>query len=190
MRGDPQLSVTRRQKDATTRHCGLTGTATGISNELCGRCQKSDSDPHGLGRWSCIQLTAEGGKSLVIVTAHRVCEASVSATGASAACHQQWNIPRLNGMTKPKPPRKQFTTGLINQKVATQGRRCDTRRRLQRTARGHTRPISAPHDSMRPGRPMRHGPRNRRRAKHLQQRLETPRLRLCLTQHTDALHPE
>jgi hypothetical protein len=68
------------------------GTLTGISNELCGRHKTSGSDQHGLGQWSCIQLCAKGGRSLIIITACRVCEGNVSTSGASAAFHQQWNI--------------------------------------------------------------------------------------------------
>ena len=68
------------------------GTLTGISNELCGRYQKSGSDPHGLGLWFYIQLTAKEGRSLVVITAYQVCNAHISTAGASTAFHQQWNI--------------------------------------------------------------------------------------------------
>jgi hypothetical protein len=88
------------------------GTLTGISNELCGRYKTSGSDPHGLGRWSYIQLYAKGGRSMIIVTACRVCEGNVSASGASTAFHQQWNILRRTGHPTPNP-RKQFVTDLI-----------------------------------------------------------------------------
>jgi hypothetical protein len=88
------------------------GTLTGISNELCGRFQSSGSDPHGLGRWSFIQLTAKDGKSLVVVTAYRVCNANIGTSGASTAFHQQWNLLRQKGILIPNP-RKQFIKDLI-----------------------------------------------------------------------------
>jgi hypothetical protein len=94
--------------------CKPGGALTGISNELCGWCKTSGSDPHGLGRWLCIQLYAKGGHSLIIITAHRVCEGNVSASGASTAFHQQWNVLRRAGHPAPNPP-KQFVTDPITQ---------------------------------------------------------------------------
>jgi hypothetical protein len=32
------------------------GTCTGLTQQYCGRYQRSGSDPHGLGRWSYVQL--------------------------------------------------------------------------------------------------------------------------------------
>jgi hypothetical protein len=36
------------------------GTLTGAAHNLCGRYQTSGSDPHGLGRWSFVQLYGKG----------------------------------------------------------------------------------------------------------------------------------
>jgi hypothetical protein len=90
------------------------GTCTGISQELCGRYQASGSDPHGLGRWSYIQMTGKHGRSLIVITAYRVCEANISTIGASTTCHQQWHLLRQKGDTKPQP-RKRFITDLCDE---------------------------------------------------------------------------
>ena len=80
-------------------------------NSLCGRYQTSGSDPHGLGRWSFVQLYGKDGKSLVMITAYRVCNGNISTSGASTAFHQQWHLLRLAGHLKPNP-RKAFITDL------------------------------------------------------------------------------
>jgi hypothetical protein len=87
------------------------GTFTGIMHSLCGRYQTSGSDPHGLGRWSFVQLYGKDGKSLVMITAYRVCNGDISSSGTSTAFHQQWHILRLAGKLRPNP-RKQFITDL------------------------------------------------------------------------------
>jgi hypothetical protein len=87
----------------------------GISNKLCGRFQASGSDPHGLGRWSFIQMYGKDGKSLVVITAYRVCTGNiVSASGSSTAFHQQWNLVRLAGYSNPQP-RNKFITDLSSE---------------------------------------------------------------------------
>jgi hypothetical protein len=90
------------------------GTFTSIMHSLYGRYQTSGSDPHGLGRWSYIQVCSKDGKSLVMITACRVCNENISTSGASTACHQQWHLLRLAGQLKPNPP-KQFITDLIQE---------------------------------------------------------------------------
>ena len=79
------------------------GTFTGIMNSLCGRFQTSRSNPHGLGRWSFVQLYGKDGKSLVMITAYRVCNGNISTSGSSTAFHQQWHLLRLAGHLKPNP---------------------------------------------------------------------------------------
>jgi hypothetical protein len=101
------------------------GTCMGISNELCGRYQTSGSDPHGLGRWSFMQLYGKDGHSLVVITAYRVCNANIGTTGASTAFHQQWNLLRTAGKLKPNP-RKQFITDLTAEIKKWQSEGADT----------------------------------------------------------------
>jgi hypothetical protein len=87
---------------------------TGVAHNLCGRYQTSGSDPHGLGRWSFIQLYGKQGKSLVIITAYWVCHGHIGTSGASTAFHQQWHLLRLAGTKRPNP-RKRFITDLITE---------------------------------------------------------------------------
>jgi hypothetical protein len=87
------------------------GTCTGLTKQYCGRFQQSGSDPHGLGRWSFIRLLGKDGKSVVIVTAYRVCRATIGKTGTSTAFHQEWHLLRLNGDPHPDP-RRSFITDL------------------------------------------------------------------------------
>jgi hypothetical protein len=65
------------------------GTCMGITNELCGRYQKSGSDPHGLRHWSYIQMYGKDGTSLVIITGYHVCGVNLSTSGASTTFQQQ-----------------------------------------------------------------------------------------------------
>jgi hypothetical protein len=90
------------------------GTCTGISNALCGRYQAAGCDPHGLGRWSYIQLYGKQGRSLIVITAYRVCEANICTIGASTAYHQQWHLIRHKGDSNPQP-RERFITDLITE---------------------------------------------------------------------------
>jgi hypothetical protein len=71
----------------------------------------SGSDPKGLGQWPFIKMYGKEGNSLVIITGYRVCDASVSTTGASTPFHQQWHLLRMTGDKNPNP-RKQFITDL------------------------------------------------------------------------------
>jgi hypothetical protein len=100
------------------------GTCMGITNEICGRYQKSGSDPHGLGRWSCIQMYGKDGTSLVIITGYRVCDANLSTSGASTAFHQQWHLLRLAGDKNPNP-RKQFIADLTAEIIKWQNEGAD-----------------------------------------------------------------
>ena len=79
------------------------GTCTGLTQAYCGRYQTSGSDPHGLGRWSYIRLNGKQDKSLVVVTAYRVCQGNIGAAGTSTAFHQEWHLLRLSGNPKPNP---------------------------------------------------------------------------------------
>jgi hypothetical protein len=71
----------------------------------------TDSDPHGLGRWSFIQMYGKDGKSLVVITAYRVCTGNISTSGSSTAFPQQWHLMRLAGELNPQP-RNKFITDL------------------------------------------------------------------------------
>jgi hypothetical protein len=108
----PGMLATSTNQLASSSSCKPGGTITGITNNLCGRFQSSGSDPHGLGRWSFIRLYGQGGTSLVVVTAYRVCNASIGSSGLSTAFHQQWHLLRTAGDLNPNP-RKQFITDLI-----------------------------------------------------------------------------
>ena len=57
------------------------------------------------------QLYGKDGKSLVMITAYRVCNGHISTSGASTAFHQQWHLLRLAGHLKPNP-REAFISDL------------------------------------------------------------------------------
>jgi hypothetical protein len=86
----------------------------GIANALSGRYGYFGSDPHGLGRWSHIHLNGKDGRSVVIFTTYRVCDAHISSTSASTAYHQQWYLSCMAGEQYPNP-RKHFITDLIQE---------------------------------------------------------------------------
>jgi hypothetical protein len=65
------------------------GTCMGVTQELSGRFQSSGSNPHGLGRWSQVQLNGKQGRSTTVITGYQVCDAHISSAGASMAYHQQ-----------------------------------------------------------------------------------------------------
>jgi hypothetical protein len=88
------------------------GTCTVLTQQYCGRHESSGSDPHGLGRWSFIRLNGKPGKSLVVVTAYRVCKASIGKAESSTAFHLEWHLLCLNGNLNPDP-RKSAITDLI-----------------------------------------------------------------------------
>jgi hypothetical protein len=88
--------------------------------QTSGRYQASGSDPHGLGQWSFIQLYGKAGKSLVIITAYRVCTGNISTSGASTAFHQQRHLMRLAGDPNPHP-RNKFITDLTSEIKKWQG---------------------------------------------------------------------
>jgi hypothetical protein len=149
------------------------GTCMGISNESCGRHQTSGSDPHGLGRWSFIKMYGKEGKSLVVITACRACNANIGTTGASTAFHQQWNLLRKAGNLKPNP-RKQFITDLTAEIKKWQSEGADIilggdfNERLGDTQDGiYTRRHLPSRYTMQPSGPTRQRPRNTRRTKHL-----------------------
>ena len=56
-------------------------------------------------------VLCKDGKSLVMITAYRVCSGHISTSGASTAFHQQWHLLRLAGYLKPNP-RKVFISDL------------------------------------------------------------------------------
>jgi hypothetical protein len=73
------------------------GTCTVVTDKWTGRIESSGSDSHGLGRWSHVRLNGKNGRRVTIVTAHQVCNQSVSTAGATTAYMQQWNLLRRAG---------------------------------------------------------------------------------------------
>jgi hypothetical protein len=90
------------------------GTCMGVANSMSGRYESSGSDPHGLGRWSYVQLHGKNGKSAVVITVYQVCDAHIGSAGASTAFHQQWYLSRMEGDLTPNP-RKRFITDLTKE---------------------------------------------------------------------------
>jgi hypothetical protein len=99
---------------SSTEHGGRVyqpgGTMTVVGEPWACRAKeaKNESD---MGRWNEIEIMGRKGKSIILITAYRVCKNSAATAGPTTAFAQQWHILRRSGNKTPDP-RKSFIIDL------------------------------------------------------------------------------
>jgi predicted amino acid-binding ACT domain protein len=86
------------------------GTMTVVGEPWACRAKAAQKESD-MGRWNQIAISGRKGKSVMVVTADRVCKNSVATAGPTTSFAQQWHILRCMGDKTPDP-RKQFIKDL------------------------------------------------------------------------------
>jgi hypothetical protein len=86
------------------------GTMTIVGHPLSYRTKIAEPESD-MGRWNEMQVEGKRGKSLILITAYRVCKNTIASAGPSTSFAQQWHILRRAGHDCPDP-RKQFILDL------------------------------------------------------------------------------
>ena len=98
------------------------GTGIFTNGSWASRLKAKGEDPHGLGRWSFIEIEGRDKKSLTLVTGYRVGKQKIEDAGVKTTMAQQYGLLSEKGVEKPNP-RQQFITDL---KKWMKGRMKDT----------------------------------------------------------------
>jgi hypothetical protein len=86
------------------------GTMTVVGEPWACRAKAAEHESD-MGRWNEIVISGRKGKSVMVITAYRVCKNSVATAGPTTSYAQQWHILRRSGDKTPDP-RKRFITDL------------------------------------------------------------------------------
>lgn len=86
------------------------GTMTVVGEPWACRSKAAQHESD-MGRWNEIVISGRKGKSVMVITAYRVCKNSAAAAGPTTSYAQQWHILRRSGDKTPDP-RKRFITDL------------------------------------------------------------------------------
>jgi hypothetical protein len=86
------------------------GTMTVVGEPWACRA-KAAANESDMGRWNEIAISGRKGKSVIVITAYRVCKNSAATAGPTTSFAQQWHILRRSGDKTPDP-RKRFIRDL------------------------------------------------------------------------------
>jgi hypothetical protein len=86
------------------------GTMTVVGEPWACRAKAAKPESN-MGRWNEIMITGRKGKSVMLITAYRVCKNSAATAGPTTAFAQQWHILR-RAREKVPDPRKRFIIDL------------------------------------------------------------------------------
>ena len=88
------------------------GTAIITDGSWSSRICEREKDPHGLGRWSFINVMGKNNIKIMVICEYRCCKGQrIEHVGKSSSYFQQYNLLRKRGIKKPNP-QEQFITDL------------------------------------------------------------------------------